>query len=247
MSQASSAQQFLEWVDRHKAAPGRPKATDRAMSHEATGNPDALRSIRRNVKEGKQHGVSTETIRKFEAFFGEPFRAAYPAGSATESVSPQIIRPGGPEQSTVEAAPDAPALSQFGDFDVEVRGIAVGGEDDEFYFNGEVIDHIRRPPGIKRAKNVFALNVSGDSMMPRYEPGEPIYVQRANPVIGDYVVVELYPEDENQAGKSFLKKLERRTGRRVVCSQFNPPKELEFDAGEVKEIYRVLKPRDLLG
>ncbi|MGX9392536.1 S24 family peptidase [Nitrobacteraceae bacterium UC4446_H13] len=165
-----------------------------------------------------------------------------PAGAET-----QIIRPGGPEQSTVEAAPDAPALSQFGDFDVEVRGIAVGGEDDEFYFNGEVIDHIRRPPGIKRAKNVFALNVSGDSMMPRYEPGEPIYVQRANPVIGDYVVVELYPEDENQAGKSFLKKLERRTGRRVVCSQFNPPKELEFDAGEVKEIYRVLKPRDLLG
>jgi phage repressor protein C with HTH and peptisase S24 domain len=158
-----------------------------------------------------------------------------------------VIRPSGPERSEVEPADNAPTLSQLGDFDVEVRGISVGGADDEFYFNGDVIDHIRRPPGIRRAKNVFALNVSGDSMMPRYEPGEPIYVQRTNPVVGDYVVVELYPEDDNQAGKSFLKQLVRRTGLRVTCKQFNPPKEVEFDAGEVKEVYRVLKPRELLG
>lgn len=157
------------------------------------------------------------------------------------------IHPAGPEPSEVEPATNAPTLSQMGDFDVEVRGISVGGEDDEFYFNGEVIDHIRRPPGIKRAKNVFALNVSGESMMPRYEPGEPIYVQKTNPVAGDYVVVELYPEIEGQSGKAFLKQLVRRTGLRVICKQFNPPKEVEFDAGEVKDIYRVLKPKDLLG
>ena len=84
-------------------------------------------------------------------------------------------------------------------------------------------------------------------MMPRYEPGEPIYCQKANPAPGDYVVVELYPESDGHAGKSFLKQLVRRTGRRVTCSQFNPPKEVEFDAGEVKEIFRVLKPRELLG
>ncbi|MDB5617059.1 S24 family peptidase [Tardiphaga sp.] len=169
------------------------------------------------------------------------------AAQAEASSAPPVIRPAGPEPTEVEPADNAPTLSQLGDFDVEVRGISVGGSDDEFYFNGEVIDHIRRPPGIKRAKNVFALNVSGDSMMPRYEPGEPIYVQRANPAVGDYVVVELYPEDEGHAGKSFLKQLVRRTGRRVTCSQFNPPKEVEFDAGEVKEIFRVLKPRELLG
>jgi phage repressor protein C with HTH and peptisase S24 domain len=161
--------------------------------------------------------------------------------------APQIIRPAGPEPSEVEPATNAPTLSQMGDFDVEVRGISVGGEDDEFYFNGEVIDHIRRLPGIKRAKNVFALNVSGESMMPRYEPGEPIYVQKTNPVAGDYVVVELFPETEGQSGKAFLKQLVRRTGLRVICKQFNPPKEVEFDAGEVKDIYRVLKPKDLLG
>lgn len=177
-----------------------------------------------------------------------PFLDTTPERLLLDTASgPEVIRPGGPEASTVEPATNAPTLSQLGDFDVEVRGISVGGSDDEFYFNGEVIDHIRRPPGIKRAKNVFALNVSGDSMMPRYEPGEPIYVQRTNPAVGDYVVVELYPEDDGHAGKSFLKQLVRRTGRRVTCSQFNPPKEVEFDAGEVKEIFRVLKPRELLG
>ncbi|SFM00069.1 Phage repressor protein C, contains Cro/C1-type HTH and peptisase s24 domains [Bradyrhizobium sp. NFR13] len=161
--------------------------------------------------------------------------------------SPQLIRPSGPEISNVQVTENAPALSQLGDFDVEVRGIASGGADDEFHFNGEIDGLVRRPPGIRRAKNVFALTVSGTSMWPRYEDGELIYVQRAHAAIDDFVVVELYPETEGQAGKSFVKQLVRRTGLRVTCKQFNPAKEVEFDAGEVKEIYRVLKPRDLLG
>jgi len=197
--------------------------------------PSVVTAILGEGKNGKPRQVKAEEVEKIRAYFSDG------------PDSPAVIRPAGPERSEVEPAANAPALSQLGDFDVEVRGISVGGADDEFYFNGDVIDHIRRPPGIRRAKNVFALNVSGDSMMPRYEPGEPIYVQRTNPVVGDYVVVELYPEDDNQAGKSFLKQLVRRTGLRVTCKQFNPPKEVEFDAGEVKEIYRVLKPRDLLG
>ncbi|ABE64083.1 putative phage repressor [Nitrobacter hamburgensis X14] len=221
--------------------------TNPAAASRAAGlSPGAIRNLQRGAKgEIKLKGASGKTLSALAEYLQVPLD--WLMSGSGEPGKPQVIRPAGPERSTVVDAPNAPRLSEFGDFDVEVRGISVGGGDDEFYFNGDVIDHLRRPPGILRAKNVFALNVAGDSMMPRYEPGEPIYVQRANPVIGDYVVVELYPEIEGQAGKSFLKKLVRRTGRRVTCSQLNPPKELEFDTGEVKEIYRVLKPRDLLG
>ncbi len=209
---------------------------------------DAIGTNRQNVTRWSkgQRKLTVDWARKIAPVLGTtPERLLLNTGAPPRT---QVIRPAGPEATELEPAANAPTLSQLGDFDVEVRGISVGGTDDEFYFNGEVIDHIRRPPGIRRARNVFALNVSGDSMMPRYEPGEPIYCQKTNPVPGDYVVVELYPEDGgDQAGKSFLKQLVRRTGLRVICKQFNPPKEVEFDAGEVKEIYRVLKPRDLLG
>lgn len=67
MAKASSAKDFLARVDRRLAAlaiDGK-KPTDRAISLAATGSPDTLRSIRRNVKDGKQLGVSTETVHKF--------------------------------------------------------------------------------------------------------------------------------------------------------------------------------------
>lgn len=163
-------------------------------------------------------------------------------------LSPTIIRPEGPEQSETKPAPDAPRFSEMGDFDVEVRGITVGGEDDEFYFNGKVLEHVRRPPGLTRKREVFAVEVSGDSMYPRYDPGDLVYAQRANPAAGDDVLIELYhPDDENLAGKSFVKTFVRRTGRRITCKQFNPPKDIEFDAGEVRQICKVFRNRDLFG
>jgi phage repressor protein C with HTH and peptisase S24 domain len=162
--------------------------------------------------------------------------------------APLVIRPEGPEASEVSPAPNAPKFSEFGDFDVEVRGITVGGDDDEFYFNGKISELVRRPPGLRHKKGVFAVMVSNDSMVPRYDPGETIYVQERSPVAGDHVVIELYhPTNPEQAGKSFVKKFERRTGRRIYCTQYNPPKEVEFDAGEVKTVFRVFPNSELFG
>ncbi len=156
----------------------------------------------------------------------------------------KLIRPAGPERSEVEKV--AEGWPDLGDDWIDVRGVTVGGDDSYFYF-GDVIDQVRRPPGIKNAKNVAALNVAGESMIPRYFPGELIYVQQREPAPGDHVVVEMYAETEDEAPKSFLKVLRRRTGRRLHCEQYNPAIDIEFDAGEVKTVWRVLTLRDLLG
>lgn len=61
-----SAKAILGRIDKRlKAlkAEGR-NATDRSISLEATGSPDTIRSIRRNLLAGSQRGISTETIRK---------------------------------------------------------------------------------------------------------------------------------------------------------------------------------------
>ncbi len=198
--------------------------------------PSVVTAILGEGKNGKPRQVKADEVEKIRAYFRDDGRAS------------SVIRPEGPEASEAHAADEAPRFSEFGDFDVEVRGITVGGEDDEFYFNGRVTEHVRRPPGLKHKKGVFALEVSNDSMVPRYDPGDLVYAQETNVVAGDHVVVELYhPDDETQAGKSFVKKFVRRTGLRIYCTQYNPPKEVEFDTGEVKAVYRVFPNRELFG
>jgi len=161
-----------------------------------------------------------------------------------KATEPQIIRPSGPEPSEVQQVGEG--WPDVGDEWMDVRGVVVGGDDSFFYF-GDVIDQVRRPPGIRNAKNVAALNVAGVSMVPRFKSGELIYVQERLAAPGDDVVVELYPENEGDAPKAFLKELVKVTGRRLFCKQHNPKREIEFDRGEVHRLWRVLPLRDLLG
>jgi phage repressor protein C with HTH and peptisase S24 domain len=140
-----------------------------------------------------------------------------------------------------------PGLPSLGQKVVPVLGVTVGGEDADFYMNGQVVDYARRPPGAEHLKNLFALHVLGESMSPRYEPGELVYCGGRPPVPGDYVVIELFPEEGTSVGKCFVKKLIRRAGGRIECEQFNPPKTITFDTYAVKSIHRVIPLRELLG
>lgn len=141
-------------------------------------------------------------------------------------------------------------LSQFEmPKNVPVLGVAVGGEQADFYTQGEIIDLVRRPPGAGALSSVYALYVVGSSMSPRYEEGELIYLSQARtPSIGDYVVVELKPKKEGDLeGAGFLKKLVKRTTTTLVCEQFNPPKELVFALDDIKTLHRVIPWTELLG
>lgn len=133
--------------------------------------------------------------------------------------------------------------------DVEVRGIAVGGKDGEFMFNGGIIDRVRRPPGISNLKHVAAIYVSGDSMVPWRSPGDLVYFSDLRPAkLGDHVIVEMHPRSDGEAGKALLKKLVGRTGSKLRLEQYNPPDDrIEVDAAKVKTIFRVIDWSELLG
>lgn len=145
-----------------------------------------------------------------------------------EIISDMQIPPGGPN-------------------DVELLGIAVGGDDGDFSFNGEVAGLVKRPPGLIGVKKVFALHVLSDSMVPRYDPGEIVYCGGRDPVIGDHVVIECFPEEGASAGKAFIKKLVKRHAGEIVVEQYNPPKQLTFDRYAIKHLWRVIPNRELLG
>jgi transcriptional regulator with XRE-family HTH domain len=172
--------------------------------------------------------------------------------SDVSSVSPKLPSDPGAEvgagQSEVlRSAMEVQGLATM-PVDVPVYGVAVGGADGSFLFNGEVIDHVRRPAGIARTRGVFALYVVGSSMEPRFEEGELVYVSSGRPPsIGDYVIVERKAPNEGENGPSLIKRLVRRTGANLVLEQFNPGGLVEVPTEDVKSVYRVLPWNEVLG
>ena len=146
---------------------------------------------------------------------------------------------------------DIPNFRGFGGpRDVPVRGTALGGseEDGDFRFTADAnLGHEPRPPGIMGKKDIYVVYVQNDSMDPKFEPGDRLYVDPHRPPrTMDYVVVELHGED-GESGRGYIKRLLRKTPTRVVLEQFNPRKELEFSVDEVKALHRVIPQDELLG
>lgn len=163
------------------------------------------------------------------------------------------------EPTGIEDSPDSPlpnAQSEALDIpapaslprNLPVRGTAVGGDDGDFEFNGDVVDYVRRPPGIAAARNAFAVYVTGGSMSPRFEAGELVFVHPDRPpVSGSDVLVELHGRD-GQPGACYIKRLLRRTPTKIVLQQFNPPRDdIEFALERVRVVYRILTPSELMG
>ncbi len=131
---------------------------------------------------------------------------------------------------------------------VPVLGLAVGGEDADFYWNGETIDLVKRPVSLANAKGVYALYLAGESMSPKYEEGELVYVNPSrHPQIGDYVIVELHPAEGERSGAGFVKRLVKRTSTTIVTLQFNPEKEIVFQLSEVRALHRIVPWTELMG
>ena len=188
--------------------------------------------------ENNVNDITMDNLRKVSALLGIDAEAAN-RGQLVYVVDGELS-----EATRISSPTRTPAL---GPKDVELLGVSVGGDDADFTFNGEVIDYLRRPPGIATTQGVFANQVIGTSMVPRFEPGEVIYAGGRQPVNGEYVIIELFPEGEEKNGKCFIKKLVSRKPNEIVCEQFNPPRTLTFDPYAIKKMSRVIPWRELLG
>lgn len=131
---------------------------------------------------------------------------------------------------------------------VPVYGTAAGSAlgRGAFQLTPDVIDWVRRPPGLAGVKDAYALYVENDSMEPLYSPGSLIYVHpHKPPARGDSVVVqEAVSTNDVQA---YVKKYVARTGEHVITQQFNPPAEIKFRRDRIRYIHKVLTLNELMG
>lgn len=132
---------------------------------------------------------------------------------------------------------------------VPLLGSAIGGEwEDQVELTelhlGEVLDYVARPPSLANDKHAYAVTIVGDSMAPRFEPGERAFVSpRAPASIGDDVIVQLKGtggEDEaDRITMVLIKRLVRRTAAFVELRQFNPDMTFRVPADRIAAIHRV--------
>jgi phage repressor protein C with HTH and peptisase S24 domain len=142
--------------------------------------------------------------------------------------------------------------------DVPVYGTAMGtyktgGEGPEIeqtlVGQADVIDHFTRPPGYASKTGLYGLYVAGPSMEPRWESGDPLYVDpKRPPAIGDDVVVYLMQPsgEDNELEAVLLKRLARQSPTFVELEQFNPALTFRVERRRIKAIHRVIPRRELL-
>lgn len=126
--------------------------------------------------------------------------------------------------------------SVYGKRDRPIRGHARGMDGDEAYrFDSDELGLTYRPVELLGVRDAYAVYVAGTSMSPRFEPGEMVYIDPNRPVKGgDDVVVQLAD------GQGYIKRLVRRTAKTLHCRQFNPARDCDYAADQVKAVHLIV-------
>ncbi len=109
---------------------------------------------------------------------------------------------------------------------------------------GEIIDHARRPVSLDNRRDVYAIYFRGQSMSPRYEPGEIAYVDpKRAPAVMDYVIVQLVQDDGNGGDRvacALAKRLVRQSASWIELEQFDPPQTFRLPRKQVAQMHRII-------
>jgi len=123
---------------------------------------------------------------------------------------------------------------------IPVYGSAVGGVDGEFEMNGNILYEVMAPPSLSPIAGAYAVQVSGESMEPRYFDGEVAFIDPTRRVKkGDFVVAQVQVE-EGGPRLAFIKRFVRHNAEELVLEQYNPPKELRFKHETVHSVHFVV-------
>lgn len=131
--------------------------------------------------------------------------------------------------------------------DIPVRGTAAGSHlRGAFQLTTDIIDVVRRPPGLVGARDIYALYIEGESMVPQYWPADLVFVSPHKPVrVGDAVIVQTsYNEGEFEGTIGIYR---RRDEESVTIGKHNPAAEIKIKRGNHTLVHKVLTNNELFG
>jgi len=217
----------------------------RQLSMAITGKPDLLRDVKR-----KGHLPTADNIRRLAEELGTS--VDYLLGTVNNP-EPILSEVGVSDQTIHWRGPlnDLPRIPLVGTGDC--ASITVQDETGKLLeierssFDPEHPVRMINRPEVFAGRDLYAIYFHGESMMPRYEPGEIGLVDPTRPPArGDYVLVQLTDGDEDAVVGVIVKRLVRTNSREIVLEQFNPPAIFAVPRSRVKRLHRILQQTDLL-
>lgn len=114
-------------------------------------------------------------------------------------------------------------------------GVGASPDDRVTFAEQSLLGAVPRHPNQANVRGAFALRVHDESMSPRYEPGEIVYLapNQWPAREQDCVVV-------TNDGFGFLKRFVRRLEGEMVCRQLNPAKDLTWDMSTLSAVHAVV-------
>lgn len=215
---------------------GRAAESDRGFSASAGLSPDTMREIKRGVTPGGARLVKLASALEWTT--------QELMGRAPPEPGPSVVRPPPGTPDRLLAPAPLPGMPR----DVPVYGVAAGSMSGSFQLEDGAVDYVRRPLGIAHARDAYALFIANDSMVPRYRPGELVYVApNRPPKIGDDVIIWLKPIAPGEPEQCFIKTLARRTADTIQVEQFNPPQIVTYPRADVLRMHKVMTTAELVG
>jgi len=142
---------------------------------------------------------------------------------------PGTALPGG--DAVLAALPPATSPSDL----IPVRSAGRGGDEQEMYLQDGPIDYIRRPPSLAHVRDAYAIYMVGDSMYPRFRPGQMLHVNPFKPPQpGAGVVVT------KLNGAVLIKEFVRHGPRTLFLRQYNPAENLSYPQAEIEALHTVV-------
>jgi phage repressor protein C with HTH and peptisase S24 domain len=175
-------------------------------------------------KYAQAFGVSAEWLWQGKGQMAQ----AHTTGKHTDS-APQYA---GPRPNTGERVAGTPFTTR----NLPVYGTANGAPEGALVLDQTVYELTPCPNHLESVADAYAVYVAGDSMEPRYDAGDLVYVNPNKPVRrGSYVILQVRQDDGAHLG--YVKRFVSDREGIVTVAQFNPPGELQFPRARVAHMH----------
>ncbi|MBX7459529.1 S24 family peptidase [Qipengyuania huizhouensis] len=219
--------------------------SERQLSIDVTGKPDLIRDIKR-----RGHLPTADNLARMAQVLGTTTDYLLGYSKDSEQVRSEVGLSERPiDLTTSRSEPGIPLVGTGDCADLEVcdeSGKMVQIERSSFDEDYHV-RMIARPPALRGARDLYAVYFHGESMQPRFEPGEVGIVDPRRPAgPGDYVLVQLNAGDSDEVVSVLVKRLVRQNARELVLEQFNPALTFTVPKSRIARVHRILQQTDLL-
>lgn len=160
----------------------------------------------------------------------------------SQQVASGITRAPLPPPPETEPLPDGDLSFDLSDSHDLPLYASVEGGPGEMVVSSDPIGWLSRPRWLDGRDEAYAVRVVGTSMVPRYEPGEVVYVDPREPLERDKDAI--FVNDAEGGFRASIKRLVRWEHHQWYIRQFNPPREGWWPKKRWPKAFRVMGRRD---